>query len=146
MFGDALANSGSSDFREDDREQYIRTLRDLGLEDLRLLQRSAALYRPGGPFRELDFEESEKPSIARLTGLGLIYEFHRLKDFQVDTPFITSNPQTAERLIHATLDAFKKCFGEAPTTVYQISNFGERFLSFISEDGARPKSPAGTPT
>jgi hypothetical protein len=29
MFGDALANSGSSDLNEDDAEQYIRTLRDL---------------------------------------------------------------------------------------------------------------------
>jgi len=133
MFGDALANSGSSDFHDEDTEQYIRTLRDLSLEDLQMLQKAAALQKLPEPFRNLKFRESEKPSMARLTGLGLIHESHKLKDFQLSIPIVPTSSQSPERYARGIADAFSKYFQQAPTTIHRISNFGERFLSFISE-------------
>ena len=39
MFGSALGNSANPDFRTDDKESYIRVLRDLSLADLKKLGR-----------------------------------------------------------------------------------------------------------
>jgi hypothetical protein len=143
MFGDALANTGSRDFHEDDREQYIRTLRDLSLDDLRLLQRAATVAKLPIHFQNLKVKDSEKPSIARLVGLGLINESHRLKDFHLSIPAVPSSSQSAELSARGLADAFSEYFQKAPMTIHQISNFGERFLSFISEQSGEPEKSVG---
>jgi hypothetical protein len=134
IFGDALANSGSKDFQADDKEQYIRTLRDLGIEDLRILKRTASLKMMPEPFRRLRFTSFEKPSLARLTALGLVNEKHKLKDFNVSIRIIPTSQQSAERYARGIAEGFKKYLQQAPITVYETSDFGERFLTFIASD------------
>ncbi|WP_263358640.1 hypothetical protein [Acidicapsa ligni] len=134
MFGDALANSGSSDFKGDDTEQYIRTLRDLSLEDLQLLKAIWAAKKLPEPYRNLSFKESAKPSVARLVGFGLISEVHGLKKFNLTVPVTPTSSQSPERYARGLADAFSKYFEQAPFTTRRISDFGERFLDFISAD------------
>jgi hypothetical protein len=134
MFGDSLANSGSSDFQADDTEQYIRTLRDRSLEDLRMLQRTASLKKRPEAFAQLRFTNVEKPSLARLTALGLINESHKLRDFKLSIPVIPTSSQSVDRYARGMVDAFGNYLQQAPMTVYEISDFGERFLRFIAND------------
>jgi hypothetical protein len=146
MFGDALANSGSSDFREDDREQYIRTLRDLSLQEAQILERAAKVAKLPEPFRNLKIKDSEKPAVARLTGLGLIHESHRLRDFQLSIPVLPPSAESPERFARGIVEAFTKYFQQAPVIIYQISDFGERFLSFISQGPEQSESTVKTST
>jgi hypothetical protein len=39
--------------------------------------------------------------------------------------------------------AFSEYFQKAPMTIHQTSNFGERFLSFISEQPGEPEKSVG---
>jgi len=134
MFGDALANSGSSDFQVDDIEQYVRTLRDLSLEDLKLLKAISTTNKMPEPYRNLSFKESAKPSAARLAGFGLMREVHGLKKFNLSVPVVPTSSQSPERYARGLADAFSKYFEQAPFTTWRISDFGERFLDFISAD------------
>ena len=50
-FGEALANSGTGEFVADDKEPFIRTLRDLSLEDLQTLRKLKEISNRPGPLR-----------------------------------------------------------------------------------------------
>jgi len=71
MFGNALANSGNVDFKDDDREDYIRVLRDLSLKDLLILND----FRLKGwtpHIHQIDYSADVLVSLARLHGMGLV--------------------------------------------------------------------------
>jgi hypothetical protein len=116
MFGDALANAGSSGYQPDEKEDYIRILRDLSNKDLQVLKHSRL---NGGRF----FHDAQS-SVGRLVGMGLVTETLEEKR----TPMI---PRTADSRRKA--DALKELVTKPPKRAYSLSSFGLRFLDFIAK-------------
>jgi hypothetical protein len=131
-FGEALANSGTQEFAPDDKEPYIRTLRDLSLEDLQTLRRMREMSQRPSPFGNGRVQKGDSASLARLASLGLLQESTALKDFDLRVPIVPTSSQTAEKYAKGMANAFKQYFKNAATTTYRISGFGHRFLSFIA--------------
>jgi len=143
MFGSALANSGNKEFSCDPKEDYIQILRDLSAGDLLELRLFAPSLPPGFT-QELDNEtlfrfrrprgklsDEELSRASRLVGLGLVTENLKMKDFRTNE---TINSQ------HAAARAISKYMQEAPEHLYTISEFGWRFLQFISSGDENPTS------
>lgn len=130
-FGQALANSGTSDFVADPKEQYIRILQDLGLEDIHALRQIEKLNQLPPQFRTAGIPKQENASQSRLASLGLIHESLSLKDFNLHMPALPNSQQSAENYARSIAQALKQYFREAPTATYQLSKFGEKFLAFI---------------
>ena len=141
-FGRALGNSASTDFQEDDKEQYIRTLRDLSLEDLQTLQKLAEIQKLPSHLRASGLVKSENPSVARMVGLGLVHETVKLRDFNLSVPVVPTSSQSIDRYARGLVDAFQEYFKKAPIATYRLSNFGKLFLDFIasSKTETTPKS------
>jgi hypothetical protein len=131
-FGEALANSGTDEFAAEDKEPYIRTLRDLTLTDLHTLRRMKELSSRPGPFGNGRVRKGDDASLARLASLGLLQEATSLKDFDLRVPVVPASRQTPENYARGLADAFKRYFKDAASTTYRISGFGHKFLSFIS--------------
>jgi len=135
MYGIALGNSGSSDFREDPREEFIRILRDLSLDDLRELMAFAppAAHERAGTmdatqrFRlrraRTDLTGENLSRTTRLIGLGLVTETLSMRDFR--GPVVYHNEAEIRKAITEYLE-------RPPVRVYELSWFGWRFLQFIA--------------
>jgi len=108
MVADALANSGSAEFISDDKEQYVRILRDLSPADAGTLRELASIHeRTSGSAGLTMHGGGTTSSLARLTALGL-----------VDESFKAPAPRTDQR--------------QPPPREYQISADGRRFIQFTS--------------
>ena len=71
MFGDALANSGRTEFQTSDKESYVRTLRDLSLGDLRTLEdKNLKNWLP--LMKAFVYGDDVLSSLSRLAALGLV--------------------------------------------------------------------------
>lgn len=138
-FGDALANSGATEFAADDKEAYIRTLRDLSLEDLQTLRSMKEISQRPSPVGNGRVLKRDDASFARLASLGLLQESTTLSDFDLRIPIVPSSSQTPERYARGIAEAFKQYFKNATKTTYRISGFGQSFLSFIAS--APPREP-----
>jgi hypothetical protein len=130
--GRALGNSASTDFQEDDKEQYIRTLRDLSLEDLQTLQKMAEIQKLPSHLRAAGLVKSENPSVARMVGLGLIHETVQLRDFNLRIPGAPTSSQSIDGYARGLVNAFQEYFKKAPVATYRLSSFGKLFLDFIA--------------
>jgi hypothetical protein len=125
IFGDALANSGSAVFVNDDREEYIRTLRELSLKDLRVLN-DPKLKAWTPLLHEIKYDPEILSSLARLEGMGLV-----LQHLKIKTPRGTTGS--------AHIDAevwLNERLTTPPIRTYSLSPFGTRFLEFISNGSA----------
>lgn len=131
-FGEALANSGTGEFVADDKEPYIRTLRDLSLEDLQTLRSMGEISRRPSPFGSGRVQKGDNASFARLASLGLLQESTVLKEFDLRVPVVPRSSQTPENYAQGMVNAFKQYFKNATNTTYRLSSFGHRFLSFIA--------------
>jgi hypothetical protein len=123
----ALANSGSEDFHIDaDKEQYVRTLRDLSPGDLDVLARLAPQFVPYDHLPQIrkNAAESELCSLSRLAALGLVAET------------LTAKPAPPG----GGSDGFIKWVTQLPDRQHQISGYGQRFLKFLSDDSNQSKS------
>jgi hypothetical protein len=110
MFGSALANSGRHEFKEDDKEQYIRVLRDLSLTDLNILNDEK--LKGWTPYvQKIDYAPEVMVSLARLRGIGLVAEVPQREDSGAIKP--------------------------PPKGNLGLSVFGYKFLNFVSNQ-ARP--------
>jgi hypothetical protein len=133
-FGRALGNCGRRTFEQDDREQFIRVLRDLSLGELHVLQNlvqaeeSRAVRLNGGVARPRD------PAWARLTSLGLIEEKDVLRKMSLRVPTVPLGRQSPEGYTRAFADALNDYFKQAPVTICRASGFGRRFLAFVAEE------------
>ncbi len=67
----ALANAGTSEFQEDEKEQFVRTLLDLSIADLRMLKDE----RLGAS--SVVSDEEVQSSFSRLVGMGLVQDTFR---------------------------------------------------------------------
>lgn len=119
-FGDALANSASASFEGDEKEVFIRILRDLSVVDLETLNHGNLKgWLPA--VRKMEYGPDVLSSLSRLAGMGLVNErFHR--------------PQ-AGNTGSDNLDAqllLKEILGSPPRRAFHISPLGERFLKFIA--------------
>jgi hypothetical protein len=104
-FGSALANSGSSEFQQEDKEGHIRTLRDLSRNDLEVLNNDYLKgWTPHVGTRVITYEAEVLSSLSRLAGMGLVLENSRV-------PTVPTTPAIR---------------------TYSLSPFGTRFLKFIS--------------
>jgi hypothetical protein len=138
MFGNALANSGSSDFQEDSREEFIRILRDLSIDDLNELRQFAptTAKQLGG-----DLSESQRFHLAhpredvkgealsrttRLIGLGLVTESLKMRDFTGGVEFRSSSEARK---------ALSDYLRQSPKRSYSLSMFRWRFLQFVAAEG-----------
>jgi hypothetical protein len=123
MFGAALANSGSSEFQPDEKEDYIRTLRDLSANELQVLKRG---YPYGHFSRYTD-------GLGRLVGIGLVNE--RLEQKRAGRV-----PRGADQ--QRLMQELEKVVTNPPERSYSLSSFGFRFLKFIAKKES-PGSDAG---
>lgn len=72
MFGNALANSGREDFQNDDKELYIRLIRDLSGADLLSLTDERLLS--SSPATPHTYTVNELARFSRLASLGILVE------------------------------------------------------------------------
>jgi hypothetical protein len=124
MFGNALANSGNVDFKDDDREDYIRVLRDLSLKDLLILND----FRLKGwtpHIHQIDYSADVLVSLARLHGMGLVNG--NLKEKALDR---IGNSRTEN------VQVISDMITQPPKMQYSVSTFGERFLRFVLPDSS----------
>lgn len=124
MFGNALANSGNVDFKDDAREDYIRVLRDLSLKDLLILND----FRLKGwtpHIHQIDYSADVLVSLARLHGMGLVIGNLKQKALNRIGNSRTENAQVVSDMIT-----------QPPKMQYSLSTFGERFLRFVLPDNS----------
>jgi hypothetical protein len=122
MFGDALANSGSIQFASDDKEEYIRTLRELSSKDLRTL--NSDLLKGWTPHvHEIKYDPDTLSSLSRLEGMGLVIQHFKAKSPRASR---TGSPRTNAELVMQDL------LTSPPMRTYALSPFGERFLEFVA--------------
>ena len=122
-FGTALANSGSIAFQSDDRETYIRTLRDLGAKDLQVLSSpNLQGWRPHLPQVPFEYDPEVLSSLSRLAGLGLA-----ILELKSEGPPL--GPNTAGLGTHPL------------KRIYYLSSFGENFLKFIGGVSGDTEAP-----
>ena len=130
MLANALANSGSTEFRSDDKEQYIRIVRDLSPSDLSMLHDLAPRYERASAegYSNLGFtmvDGKSLPSLARLTALGLVDESFKTPG---NAPYVPYGDTTTKPVARD----------------YQISPGGRRFIRFLSRQHG--KCPQGCRT
>jgi|GEM_PF-2989774 len=126
MFGDALANSGAAEFKKDDREAYIRVLRDLSLSDLETLNDDR--LKGWTPLvNRIEYSPDVLSSLARLAASGLVIE--RLHSGMPSRGTTGSANLDAKPRVEDALSP------RPPRRTYQLSPFGEKFLSFVSAHG-----------
>jgi hypothetical protein len=141
MFGNALANSGSSEFRQDSREEFIRILRDLSIDDLNELRQFAppSAKQFGGDLSESqrfhlahprdDLKGETLSRTTRLIGWGLINESLKMRDFTGGIEFHSSSEARK---------AISDYLRQPPKRSYSLSMLGWRFLQFVAaEDASR---------
>jgi hypothetical protein len=124
MFGNALANSGNVDFKDDAREDYIRVLRDLSLKDLLILND----FRLKGwtpHTHQIDYSGDVLVSLARLHGMGLVIGSLREKAL---SRIGSSRAESAQ--------VISDMITQPPKMQYSLSTFGERFLLFVLPDSS----------
>jgi hypothetical protein len=131
MFGDALANSGSSEFQVDDKDNYIRILRDLSITDLRVLNDERLKgWLPHTHF--VDYDPEILSSLARLQGMGLVTETLKVKP--------SSGGRTGSERMDAEI-LVRELLTNPPKKSYSLSPFGGRFLRFIASGDAIDSKP-----
>ena len=121
--GTALAKSGEIEFRNDDKELFIRVLRDLTIGDLNIL----ADDKLTGWFpytHRIEYGDHVLVSLSRLVAFGLVYERLNVKN--------VSEGRTGSTTLDAQV-AIKDLLTNPPKRSFHLSSFGERFLKFISE-------------
>ncbi len=142
MLADALANSGSKEFFADTaKEQFIRTFRDLSLNDILVLKRFPPLLGPGGPIpggqlpyrpKLAYFDHKDESSVGRLRGMGLIND-----NIEPHKPHFIGAGTATEKQRQFESFVLRP---EAPNVSYEITTFGERFLLFVSDAVPRRRS------
>jgi hypothetical protein len=121
MLASALANSGTSEFHADNaKEQYVRTLRDLGPHDLVVLKQLGGVPMASG--LQNNTPDTTATSRARLVAFGLIDE--RLVPHQVPRAPSSTREQDIRKFVETVM--------KPPKREYKISQYGWRFLQFLS--------------
>ena len=129
-FANALANCGNVDFHSDDKEQYVRVLRDLSVSDLKILN-DGRLKGWLSETHVIVYAPEVISSLSRLQGMGLVTEKFTTKE-------VAEGRTGSERL--DARNALSALLTQPPRKNFHLSEFGERFLRFISNE-ANPSEP-----
>jgi hypothetical protein len=117
MLAAALANSGTEEFRHDDKEPMLRALRAVSPSDLKTLNHEN--LKGWLPLtKRIEYAPEVLSSVSRLASLGLVMERFLRPD-----PNASNEQKLASLLQHGTWRTF------------QLSPFGERFMSFVEARG-----------
>lgn len=120
-FGIALANCGSVEFQSNDRETYIRTLRDLSVRDLQVLNHpNLKGWLPH--ITVIDYSADVLSSLSRLEGLGLVHDRLEMK-----RPLAGNAGGSSSDAVRA----LGELLTNPPNRTYYLSAFGSKFLEFI---------------
>jgi len=120
-FGDALANSASIEYSSDEKEIFIRILRDLSADDLKTLNHDNLKgWLP--TIHRMEYGPEVLSSLSRLAGMGLVTE-----RFHIPSPRATGSQNLDAKLY------LEEVLGKPPRRAFHISPFGERFLKFIAD-------------
>jgi hypothetical protein len=130
-FAAALANSGRGDFQSDDREAYIRILRDLSNGDLQILN-DPRLKGWLPHIKTIQYGQEVLSSLSRLAGMGLVNEKLEMKS--------SSGASAGSARVDAE-NALKELLTNPPKRTYYLSPFGEKFLEFICASDGRTQHP-----
>lgn len=84
LLADALANSGTTDFRNEDTELFLRMIRDLSICDIVALAESR-LQSPPALLSEVTYTADEIAQYSRLASMGLLIE-QRITRYGIDPP------------------------------------------------------------
>jgi hypothetical protein len=113
MLAVALANSGTEEFRNDDKELMLRALRAISPSDLKTLNHEN--LKGWLPLtKRIEYPPEVISSLSRLASLGLVME-----KFLRPDPNVSNEQKLASLLQHGTWRTF------------QVSPFGERFMRFV---------------
>ncbi len=123
QFGDALANSALPGNGYQEKEAFIRILRDLSIHDLKTLGDNR--LRGWLPIvHKIEYSPEVLSSLSRLNGMGLVIEqFHR-------PPGGNAGSENLDTQI-----ALREVLTAPVRRAFHLSPFGERFLDFVK--GAR---------
>lgn len=126
LLANGLANSGTTPFVDDqEKESYFRVLRDLTLGDLAVLDSVAPKLLAEGLRKSQPVVKGPKPpkdsTFARLEGLGLVKRSITL------IPPANASSRNQE---------IAKVFDSQTVSSFSISEFGLKFLEFLSIDSA----------
>jgi hypothetical protein len=124
MLAVALANSGATEFRGDDKELMLRALRAIGPSDLRNLNHD---YLKGWlPLtKRIEYAPDVLGSLSRLASLGLVNE-----------QFLRPDPNTSDQEKLASLLKY------GMRRTFQLSPFGKRFMRFVAGNERAPGNTA----
>lgn len=114
------------DFKEDDKEQYVRVLRDLSLSDLRILN-DGRLKGWLPHVRQIEYGSEVMVSLSRLRGMGLVLDKLNMGRYPRATTANSLGDMEA---------AVSQLFTQPPKKTFHLSDFGEKFLRFISDTAA----------
>jgi hypothetical protein len=122
IFGITLGNSGLIEFKTDDKEHFVRVLRDLSLSELQVLddQRLKGWF-PHIPGRDILYANKVLEKLFRLQAMGLVLS--RIEPAQ--PPSGTTGSAKAD-----LTKALESIWKPAKPHFY-LSDFGTRFLEFI---------------
>lgn len=122
MFGDALANSGNAEFESDDKEQYVRILRDLSGQDLKILNHENLKgWLPHT--HTIQYDPDILSSLSRLAGMGLVNE-------KLEIVALLSAGRFGSQVDAAAV--LEELLTKPPKRMFFLSPFGRRFLDFIA--------------
>jgi hypothetical protein len=75
LLADALANSGATPFQDEDKELFLRLIRDLSVHDISAL-RDERLQSSFSPSSRVTYTADEIAQFSRLASMGLLIEQH----------------------------------------------------------------------
>jgi len=112
----ALANSGTEEFQNDDKELMLRALRAVSPNDLKTLDHEN--LKGWLPLtKRIEYHPDVLGSLSRLASQGLVME-----------KFLRPNPNTSNGQKLASL------LERGTWRTFQLSPFGERFMKFVASD------------
>jgi hypothetical protein len=131
MFGKALANASSTEFTADDKEEYIRVLRELSANDLKVLNHE---YLKGWTphIHNIDYAAEVLVSLSRLQGMGLVLEHVKVREVPAGG---TGSGRLDARMAASNL------LTQPARRTFALSEFGRRFLQFISVQVSPTEGP-----
>ncbi|HMH14172.1 MAG TPA: hypothetical protein VK578_13800 [Edaphobacter sp.] len=144
MLAEGLAKSGTETFiLDENKETFLRILRDLNLEELAVLKSLAPYipnktlpHLPPAPAAVTVKPQQTNPTMYRLQGLGLISS-------RLEVLVPTLNGPNSVRDQGDFNKKLIEVLASGPNTVFWLNAFGRRFLAFLTEEQQDLASPTG---
>lgn len=127
VLGYALANAGTVDLRDADKENFARILRDLTAADFIVLN-NPLLKGWTAHTRRIEYGPEEMTSLYRLQAMGLVREHLKPRGI---SPGRTGSARSD------AVNALSDLLTKPPNRTYSLSSFGEKFLRFVSGNDER---------